>query len=312
MEVLSSAASGEQADPEVLEALIIVGLAHPVLASRMSVVPVNTGRRLAVRLERRGEIDRTLALLEVLLAHFPGQDTLERDLAAVMRRQGMVQNLVERYFERAQRLIREGRHQEAIGWLREVLQLDRSRKDAARLIRDLRFRANSSVRHRSVRWKVVVSALALSVGLSFLALREIRLREKFKSIPQAAGENLGSLRRRLGDLEEFFERYPVWHGAFAVVSERSKLRVAVERLEAQERAAKDAQEARERERVEGAQLARNRGKMKAGSGDIAAALAEFELALQLGGPDWPQRQEVEKDVAAMRAYLRTGTSVEGQ
>ena len=307
MEVLNSAASGEQADPEVLEALIIVGLAHPMLASRMSIAPVNAGRRLAVRLERSGQIDRTLALLEVLLASFPGQDSLERDLAAVMRRQGMVQNLVERYFERAQKLIREGRHQESIKWLQEVLQLDRTRKDAARLIRDLRFRAKSHDRYKAVRWKFVMSALALSLGVSFLALREIRLKEEFGSIPQATEDNLGALRRRLTDVEAFAERHPVWHGGFGVVKERSRLRQIVERLEAKALITKEQQETRDRERLEAAQLARDRGLMKAADGDFPGAIVEFELALENGGENWPHRADIERQIQAIRAHLGAGT-----
>src|ERR1051326_628003 len=94
VEVLSSVSNGEGADPDVLEALVIVGLAQ------------------------------------------------------LMRRQGMVQDLVNRYFERARKLMREGRNNEAAGWLREVLQLDPSRKDAARLIRDLRFKRAGSRRRR--------------------------------------------------------------------------------------------------------------------------------------------------------------------
>lgn len=311
MEVLNSAASGEQADPEVLEALIIVGLAHPALATGMSISPVNAGRRLAVRLERGGQIERTLALLEVLLASFPGQDSLERDLGAVMRRQGMVQNLVERYFDRAQKLIREGRHEESIKWLQEVLQLDRSRKDAARLIRDLRFRAKSHDRHKAVRWKFVMGALTLSLGVSFLALREIRVREQFDAMPEATENNLASLRRRLTDLDAFAAQHPVWHGGFAVVKERAKLRVVVERLEEQERNEKEAQEQRDLERLENARLARARGLMKAADGDFPGAITEFEQALQLGGEDWPPRAEVERQIQAIRAHLGAGT-VEGR
>ncbi len=303
MEVLGSVANGEQADSEVLEALIVVGLAHPAIAARMSIVPVSIGRRLAVRLERTGEIDRTLGVLELLLHHHPGQDQLERDMAAVMRRQGMVQNLVERYFERAERLIREGRHQEAIGWLREVVQLDRSRKDAMRMIRDLRFHAKSHDRQKRVRWRFVMATVVASLGLTYLVLREVRVSDEYRSLPAVAGDSLGALRRRLNDLESFHARYPLWHGAFGVLSERSELRVEVERLEEDLRLAEEAEQARVRERLEGADLARSRGLMKANDGDLAGALADFKLALELGGADWPARQEVEKDVAAMEAHL---------
>ena len=191
------------------------------------------------------------------------------------------------------------------------LPFDRSRKDAARLIRDLRFRAKSHDRHKAVRWKFVLVALALSLGVSFLALREIRVKEQFDSIPQAPESNLASLRRRLSDLDAFAERYPIWHGGIGVVKERAKLRVAVERLEEEAENAREEQEVREQERLESAKLARDRGMMKAADGDFAGAIAEFEQALEVGGADWPPRAEIERNIQAMRAHLGAGT-VEGR
>ncbi len=304
VEILSSAANGEHADPEVLEALVIVGLAHPALTRRLGLAPVATGRRLAARLERTGEIDRTLALLELLLHHHPRQESLERDLAAVMRRQGMVKNLVERYFERAQKLVREGRNQEAMGWLREVLALDRSRKDAARLIRDLQFRTRRRARRKLVRWRFVLGALVLSLLGSFLVLREFRVREEFRALPQAVGGNMVSIKRRLSDLEAFRGRHPVWHGVLALLTERSRLRVELDTLEERIRLEREEQERARSEQLEAAELCYRRGLPKVEDGDLTGALADFRQALELGGEEWPLFQRVSRDVADLEASLR--------
>src|SRR5262245_45623335 len=52
VEVLSSVSEGDGADPDVLEALVIIAVAMPKLAERLDMATVDTGRRLAQRLER--------------------------------------------------------------------------------------------------------------------------------------------------------------------------------------------------------------------------------------------------------------------
>jgi len=305
VEVLSSVASGEGADPEVLEALVVVALAHPALGQKLGLSAIGLGRRLAVRLERAGEIDRTLAVLEVLQQHFPGQEYLERDLAQLMRRQGMVQDLVNRYFQRAQKLLREGRNQEGAGWLREVLQLDPGRKDAARLIRDLRFRNTSRRSMGAGRGlRLLLGTVIFSLLASFGVLREYRLREEFLTMPQAAEGNLISLRRRLADLERFIQQHPVWHGALGLLAERSELRVQLAVLEEQQRLEQENQARARRERLEAADLCRARGLQKIEEGNVQSALEAFKQALEYGGPEWPHFQKVSTDVSDLEAYLR--------
>src|SRR6185503_16840989 len=174
----------------------------------------------------------TLAVFEILQKHFPGHESLERDLSQLMCRQGMVQDLVSRYFERAQKLIREGRNNEAAGWLREVLQLDPGRKDAARLMRDLRFKRAKRSRRRTGSLRFLFLVALLSLGFSYGLLREFRLSEEFRGLPQAAPGNVPALKRRLADLEQFIAHHPLWHGALQVLTERTALRVQLAVLDA--------------------------------------------------------------------------------
>ena len=302
-EVLASVSGGDGADPEVLEALLILGLAHPELAESSKLATMPTGRRLATRLERGGEIDHAMAVLEILLQRFPGHEALERDMAQLMRRQGMVQDLVGRYFQRAKKCIAEGRTSEAAGWLREVLQLDPGRKDAARLIRDLRFKKLKQNRSSSGGWKVLVFLLLLLGGAGVLVLRELRLAEEFRALPTASEGNASSLQRRLTDLERFVERHPVWHGALQVLAERSELRVRLAVLADQQSAEVQRLEDERRERLSNAELCRTRGLELAQGGDLDGALRAFEEALGLGGDDWEPRARVERDIQDLRAHL---------
>jgi tetratricopeptide (TPR) repeat protein len=301
VEVLNSVANGEGADPDVLEALVIVALAHPALARRLKLPTVATSRRLAALLERSAAIDRTLAVFEVLQKHFPGNESLERDLSQLMCRQGMVQDLVMRYFERAKKLMREGRHNEAAGWLREVLQLDPGRKDAARMMRDLRFKRAKGSKRRvgSLRFLFVVALLSL--GASYGLLREFRLREEFRAVPQAAAGNVPALKRRLADLEQFIASHPLWHGALSVLNERTALRVQLAVLEAKSEEEREAAERAARERLESADLCRARGLACIQSGDVPGALEAFRQALEYGGSDWPHYERVSRDVSDLEA-----------
>ena len=303
IEVLGSVANGEGADPDVLEALVIASLAHPALAKRLKLNTVQIGRRLAAILERSNAIDRTLSVFELLQKHFPGHESLERDLSQLMCRQGMVQDLVNRYFERAKKLVREGRNNEAAGWLREVLQLDPGRKDAARMMRDLRFKRVKHSRKRSGNWRSLFVVALLALGLSWAVLREFRLHEEFRTLPQAAPGNVPALKRRLADLESFIASHPLWHGALQVLTERTALRVQLAVLEAKSESDREAAEQAARERLEAAELCRARGMQCVQAGDVRGALAAFREALQEGGTDWPQYERVSRDVADLQSSL---------
>ncbi|MSR61497.1 MAG: hypothetical protein EXS08_03485 [Planctomycetes bacterium] len=302
VEVLSSVAEGDGADPDVLEALVIVALARADVASELELPTVATGRRLAARVAS-ADLERAKAILELLTEHFPAQESLERDLAQLERRQGTVQDLTDRYFERAQKLLREGRASEAAGWLREVLQLDPTRKDAARMVRDLRFKKVTGTERKRGGHGYLVVTLVLAGGLSYLGLREFRVREEFRALPSVAAGNSAALHRRLADLEQFVERHPLWHGALGVLAERAELRVQMAVLDEQARAEHEAAERALRERAESAQLCRQRGLLLAQGGDLRGAVVALREALDYGGPDWNERERVARDISDLEASL---------
>jgi len=61
VDVLKGSAVGEESDPEVLEALVVLGISQPQLANQLGISPVSVGRRLAARLERLGETEHSIA-----------------------------------------------------------------------------------------------------------------------------------------------------------------------------------------------------------------------------------------------------------
>jgi len=295
--------AGDEAQAEVLAAALILTAAHPRAAAAFKLSPAVVGRRLAAAFERAEDVDFAFASLRVAGRFAPGNAGIERATASLMRRQGMVQELVDRYLDRAQRLLDEGEHAEAIPWLREVLALDRSRKDVARMIRDLRFDEVSSANARKRRVRIAGLALAVSLGLSFAALREVRLRSDFADLPQAIPGDVPSLNARLAAVEEFVAANPVWHGALGALQERSELRVLIERIVEDEAAKREkAETARERmdEMADGSTVLARRLYER---GDAQGALDEFEKALSIASESWPQRERTERDIAALKEAI---------
>jgi tetratricopeptide (TPR) repeat protein len=303
IEVLNPIGGTPQSDVEALEALMILGLSQPEICADLGISALQSGRQLASVLEEQGQVEYAVAVLDLLAERHPKNKAVDRDLAGLMRRRGMANDLIERYHERARVMLKAGRTEEAVDSLREILLLDRSRKDVARMIRDLRFQENDEQRVKRRGRRIAIGALCLSLCLSLSVVREIHVRREYQALPGALPEDLTSMRARLGSVEEFVERYPIWHGSLEVLRERSQLRVDVTQLEEAIRVAEEKREAARLRREELAEAARERGRMLAGSGDFAAAIAEFEQSLELAAPDWPHRARVERDVEAITAWM---------
>ena len=303
LDVLVPSVENNESDLEVLEAVVVIGLARPELARSRGLSPIAAGRRLAGLREKSGQGECALALLELLVKHHSGHKALERDLAGLMRRQGMVGELVERYLERSRGLLQDGRTSEAIAWLREVLLLDRSRKDVARTIRDLRFQEIDKAKgRRSVR-RVAAITLVGSVLVFTGLLREKRLAEEYRAVPSAKGGDLVGMKERLARLESFVDRHPIWHGSLGAIEARTEARLAVDRAEETQRKQEERKKAERLRTLEDADLARKRGVMLAESGDYSAALEELRRSLRLADTEWKERERVQRDVDAISSYL---------
>lgn len=303
LEVLSISAQGDGADVEALEAVLIVSIARPELSNARGISTISVGRLLASRLEKTGAKAQAMAALELLVELFPGHKALERDLAGLMRRQGMVGELVERYLQRSQQLLKQGRTSEAIAWMREVLLLDRSRKDVARTIRDLRFQEVDRTEARRSRRRVALVTLVGSLLVATGLLRETGLAEEFRTLPPAAPGDVAGTRLRLAGLESFIERHPIWHGSLRAIAERTELRLETERVLEAERLAAERRATELSRRMEEAELARKRGAILAQDGHYAEALEELRRSLEIALPQWEERVRVQRDIDAISAYL---------
>jgi tetratricopeptide (TPR) repeat protein len=287
----------------MLEALVIVGLAHPRAFSLHRINLIQEGRRLAHLLEANGAKEKAQSLLEILAAQAPDDRNVDQDLASLMRRSGNAELLIERYLKRAQDLVSGPRPLEAIPWLQEVLLVDRTRRDVARMIRDLRY-AQQEKKKQVVRRLRVFGVVALIVAaVGSVVVREASLARAWSEIPPARANDLASLNARVLAIDAFQEGQRLWHGMFAASRERRDLRAEIMRIEAGRAAEERESKARRDQQIAQAEAERLNGRQYAEQSDFARALAAFRSALAVAPADWEGRARVEEDVRAISQWL---------
>lgn len=281
------------------EALIVLALAKPRLATKLRFSLSQEGRRLAVLYEHAGDRDRALALLEVLNARVPEDRHVDRDLAAMLRKTGNAGRLVERYLQRAEEAVQEGAPMEAVPWLQEVLLVDRSRSDVARMIRDIRYQEAERIdRGKRLRKRFFVTVFVLAT-LGFVGWREWNLRESFLAIQDADENRLESLNARIASIDGLVQSNPLWLGRLLASRERVRLKSSVAAVNKRlEELARIAAEQAERSLAQ-AELARLRGRAAVDNQDLTQALDEFRAALELAPQGWEHTARLERDIAAL-------------
>jgi len=286
-----------------LEALMILGLAHPDVLKERRISLAVEGRRLAILLERAGEIERARALLELLSSRLPEDRTIDHELAGVLRRMGCTGELVDRYLDRAEECVRSGSIQEAIPWLQEVLMLDRSRRDVARMIRDLRYQEADREGRARRRNRILGMLLVLSAIVSAVFVREKKIHDEYRALPAAAKDDPQSLYARMEGIEGLIADNTFWVGMVGAVTERNSLRenlVEIEMAAALVAREKQAEKVRLQEMAEEARL---RGHMHFEQAQYQKALEDFQRALSMSSPNWEHKTRVTADVNALEALL---------
>jgi tetratricopeptide (TPR) repeat protein len=294
---------GEDADVEVLCALMIIGIAKPEICEQEGFSGLALARRVASRLERQGQPDSALAIIEELRSMYPGHQALERDYDAVLGRLGMVLNLADRYFDRSQQLLAEGNIEEAIGWLREVLLLDSSRKDVARQIRDLRLKDARPKSKLNVRWGLLGMSICLPLALGGVVQREYRLSGQYSDLTAAVEGDLESSKARLSSMSEFVEAYPIWHGSISIERELSELRLEVDRLEILLDRKLRLEQQQAEEQLVLINALRHAARQKVSFGRFTEALSLFEEARRKAPADWVHLVRVDRHIKDLRVHL---------
>jgi tetratricopeptide (TPR) repeat protein len=283
-----------------LEALVMLGFAHPDVARKHHIALATEGRRLGVLLEKAGRTERAKEIFELLCEYAPTDRTMEIELAGVMRRSGDTAELIERYMERAQEHMAKGESKEALPWLQEVLALERTRKDVSEMIRDVRHDQHQRVTaSRSNRRFAVVFLLVLGAAAG-IGYRERDLHRSYLELPAVDEAIATSISARLGSLQLFQAEHPYWLGKSRVEREIVEL---TERGRVILRMAVEAQQALTRElaaKTVEADNFRRMGLESSDRGSFSEARGHFENALQAAPEGWPHADALTRDVKAIR------------
>lgn len=290
-------------DTRRLEALLILGLAHPRILEKYQVSLAAEGRRLCVLLENDGEVERARGLLEVLVTHLPEERSLQQDLSSMMRRAGDVDELIDRCLEHADEAVRGGRPMDAIPWLQEILLHDQTRRDVARMIRDLRYQEMANRVRVKRRNRLALLLIVISTALSALFVREHHITGEYEALPPLAMEDAGALDARLAGIDTLIADNRFWLGMFKVYEERSELQRQKDRIEARLAEKERLRIKRVGQRQAMAEAARLRGLDFVDQGDFRTALGHLKRSLDLSTPEWDQRQRVTADVTAIEKLL---------
>jgi tetratricopeptide (TPR) repeat protein len=257
--------TAETVDLRRLEALLILGLAHPTILENHAISLRTEGERLAAMLEADGQTDRARCLTEVLYQHL-GREERSAHAEESEPLSPEVEAEIDSYLKRADNAAALGRNQDAIRWLQEIVALDRNRRDVARMIRDLRWSEKERKRRNARRVKLV-AALVVLAGLVWAGIaRESYIGGLYKDLP-AAGGKIAGMRARLASIDELLDTHKMWVGMTP-------------------------------------ESARLRGMLLAQQGHFEEAVADLRQALELADPKWPERTQVQANIAAIEAWMK--------
>jgi len=293
----------DPADARRLEALLILGLAHPSILERYQISLAAEGRRLCVLLENQGELDRARGLLELLALELPEDRQVQQDLSSFMRRSGEVDELVERCLRHAEENVNKGKLGEAISWLQEVLLHDQSRRDVARMIRDLRYKELADRKASRRRNRVILLLVVITSALTALGLREGKIRQEYASLPPLEGDDSAALDSRLESIDRLIASNRFWLGMFSVVDERSDLQQRMVELGAEEADQRRAEIELAYQRETKAESLRLKAIDSVAAGKLNVAHEQFTRALDCAPADWDRRKRIEANLQAIEKLL---------
>lgn len=293
----------ETVDLRRLEALLILGLAHPTILDRHRISLQTEGKRLAAMLVAQGQLERARCLIEVLEQRLGGGDPLDGsgDGNGVVRPE--VEAEIETYLKRADQCAALGRNAEAIRWLQEIVTLDRNRRDVARMIRDLRWSEKERQERNVKRIKVAGVLLVVAALLAGVFVRESYIETAYRDLP-VPGTDLPGLRERLASLDALVAGHKLWFGMGTVLREQTQLGREISNREAAESESARKAALEIARRAEDAESARARGMQLAQQGHFEEALADLRQSLQLADPSWPDRAQVQANVEAIEAWMK--------
>ncbi len=285
------------------EAITILSLAHGGAAQELGVNPVECTIQTATVMDEGGQGRRALALLDAGFSALEDAPALLRAIETLRMQQRRASRQLSELLARADASYKAGDSSSAHSLLEELRGLDPKNPAVARLEANLAHMSENSKRRWLQRFGLV-TGLAAVAGVVWLGVHwQTTAKQAYVQLPLANLEDLDSVKTRLGELEAFVDRYPVWLGSLGTLEERAQLRVQHKALIEREVAKVEHIDKLARETRMDAELAYREGKRLFDTGAPDEALREMQRALDLAGNDWDRAERVRRDMAAIQESL---------
>ena len=285
------------------EAITILAVSQKGAAEAIGLDPVECASQTASALQEAEHGERALGLLEACWAVCDRAPALLREIETLRVKQRRAERMLHDMLARAENALRSGDKETAAAVLEEARVLNPNGTPVRRIEASIQRLEDEAKRKRVQRVGFLVAVSAL-VGLGWFAFDwERNARQAYEALPVVQIDELESVSERLGRLESFVARYPIWTGTLDALEERGKLRAQERSLlnlqvvDAQ--VVKDNEEARWQE----AEFAWREGKRLFEIGQFESALREMDRALELGPDDWDRADRVARDRQAIEEFL---------
>jgi tetratricopeptide (TPR) repeat protein len=296
-------------DLRALEGLVILSLGCREAAARERIEPVREARRLTEGLVNTGDAARACCLLEYLMELCPADADLRREYESIARKAGDRRRPIEYHLRLAQEAEDKRKRRQAIKHLRNALLLDPSRRDIAEWIGELS-RGTGRPRITYVLGRLTVRVLMVGVLAGLVALgvaagsgHEREARQRWDGLPAATPGDASEVELRLAAIELFVADVWLWSGMFQARAERAALTTELAGLRRKLETERDTRWVLPPEHPLPSDETLRLARQLTLEGDYAAAAEAFALALEQAPEDWPPREKVTRDLAALRAHL---------
>ena len=291
-------------DVRILETLVILGLAHPGALARHRISLANEGKRLAYLLEKAGQFERAYCLGELIAERSPAGEA-PGTTAVDSEDSGAIEQLVRD----AELAAARGRNGAAIRCLEKALKLDPARTELQRAIRELRRKKETRAGHAKRSLKLAIGVVLASAAATTLAVRELRIWNKWAAIPEVEHDDVQGMRTRLSGVERLLDEERFWITMPLALLDRDLLKHDIELAARPKTPPKtdipgsDAP-SQESTALEQAEAARTEGLKSAEKGHVEEAIASLKRSLELAPETWALAPRVHADIAALEAWQK--------
>jgi tetratricopeptide (TPR) repeat protein len=284
---------------EMREAQLLLSLGQLQAAQELDFDPVTPLLDLAEVREREGRVQRASSWLTIGWQMLVQDGRIASALEAFRSRQLARTRAATEHLAKADAAARGGHLRRAEKELEALRAIEPRHPHAGKVALAIADRRRKRQKARGLLLARLAGTGLTLLVLGSLFLWETRARSAYQDLAPAQAEAPETVELRLVALERFMRTYPIWLGAIAAVEERARLKVQVGALKRRASQAPILVAAVAPDLTREAEQLYFEGRRLAEAERFQDALEQFEEALRLAPDDWPRRDRVTRDIAAL-------------